>query len=324
VSHVPTAPGTHLATLRVAGTGGGVLEAALQGFAYGGTTRFAWDSEPGDWIGGGGHLVRTVADTYMWPMWMLDHMRVLVEGLEGIDGGWWGAEFAAATGQPFAPGTYTGATRWPFHEPGPGLAVDGNGHGCNKLTGQFTVHEVAFNAFGEVARFGASYEQHCEGAAPALRGDVYFRFGDATPPAPWVRDGPITSIQPSGLRAPGKGTGPTSSSRPPGIASVGRLRLVPRVFRAAPAGPAIVAARYGTRVRLSVNRKAAVRFVVKRVRGKVVGRFTRRFKAGPNGFRFRGRLGGKRLRPGRYRMVATPFSSGRRGHHDSASFRVVG
>lgn len=79
------------------------------------------------------------------------------------------------------PGTYTGATRFPFQSPTkPGLSVSGSGRGCNTLTGTFTVHEAVYNADNSVARFSADFEQHCEGKAAALRGSVRYQ---ASPPA---------------------------------------------------------------------------------------------------------------------------------------------
>ena len=53
------------------------------------------------------------------------------------------------------------------------------------------------------------------------------------------------------------------------------------------------------------------------------GSFTRAGLAGTNTFRFTGRLNGKRLRPGRYRLVATPTANGKTGRAASASFRIV-
>ena len=40
--------------------------------------------------------------------------------------------------------TYANATRYPFNGSGPGLAIYGEGRGCNTLTGSFTVTEATF------------------------------------------------------------------------------------------------------------------------------------------------------------------------------------
>jgi hypothetical protein len=85
------------------------------------------------------------------------------------------------------------------------------------------------------------------------------------------------------------------------------LRLSPRAFRAARRGPSI-SPRLGTTVAYVLASPARVRFAVQRlVRGRyrrVPGAFTHRGSSGTNSFRFSGRIRGRRLRPGRYRLVA--------------------
>ena len=58
--------------------------------------------------------------------------------MDGLD---WEAEFSTDTSYSLQPGLYTGAMRAGFGG-GPGLAIYGNGRGCNTLTGQFTVLEM--------------------------------------------------------------------------------------------------------------------------------------------------------------------------------------
>jgi aldose sugar dehydrogenase len=127
-----------------------------------------------------------------------------------------------------------------------------------------------------------------------------------------------------------------------------RLRLRPRRFRAARRGRSIISvARTSVFYRLSED--ASVRFTVERAlpgrkvgtrcrklaegnRGRrrcrrysrLRGGFTHRGKAGANGFRFSGRLRGRRLRPGGYRLVARPTDAARnRGKSVRARFRVL-
>jgi len=45
------------------------------------------------------------------------------------------------------------------------------------------VHEVAYGPAGDVLSFAADFEQHCEGAAPALFGSIHFNSGAPVPPA---------------------------------------------------------------------------------------------------------------------------------------------
>lgn len=91
---------------------------------------------------------------------------------------WWSFDFWAPNNARFVPGTtYTGATRFPFNSSSqPGLDVSGNGRGSNTLTGQFTVLQAEYNDAGALVRFSASFEQHSEGATPALRGTLRYNF----------------------------------------------------------------------------------------------------------------------------------------------------
>jgi len=107
-----------------------------------------------------------------------------VEGsVQAANGDWWHMRFAAPQGETLTTGTYDGATRYPFQDPSdPGLDVFGDGRGCNTLTGSFTVTQIAFDDAGAVQSFDADFEQHCEGAEPALRGHVH--LVSAPPPPP--------------------------------------------------------------------------------------------------------------------------------------------
>jgi hypothetical protein len=100
--------------------------------------------------------------------------------INGANGDWWSLDLAAPTGQTLQPGVYDGATRYPFNGGGAGLDVSGNGRGCNTLTGSFTIQSYKPGSNGAVEEMQASFEQHCEGAAAALRGTV--TIGNPTPP----------------------------------------------------------------------------------------------------------------------------------------------
>lgn len=72
------------------------------------------------------------------------------------------------------PGVYEMAQRYPFQQPDhPGLSISGDGRGCNTLTGRFQIHELVRDASGLV-RSLATFEQHCEGGANALRGCIRY------------------------------------------------------------------------------------------------------------------------------------------------------
>ncbi len=138
---------------------------------------------------------------------------------------------------------------------------------------------------------------------------------------------------------------------PPPVPAVTRLTRSPEGFVAASSGPSGIPANGGpgTRVDYTLNVAASVKFTVLRSRpgrkakgGRCVkattanrkaprcirlvtvpGTFTRGGGAGTNSFRFTGRLAGRKLKPGKYRLVATPSASGKTGSAASIPFRIV-
>jgi hypothetical protein len=102
--------------------------------------------------------------------------------VSGANGDWWYLDLEAPEGQTLQPGVYEGATRYPFNDGNAGLSVDGNGRGCNELTGSFAVQSYKAGTNGDVEEMQASFEQHCEGSTPAARGTV--TIGHPAPPTP--------------------------------------------------------------------------------------------------------------------------------------------
>ena len=88
----------------------------------------------------------------------------------------WSAAFETKNGVDFASGqAFTGAVRYPFNDTNAGLSISGEGRGCNMLTGSFQVQRAVFEPDGgDIARFSATFEQHCEGAKPRLVGSLYY------------------------------------------------------------------------------------------------------------------------------------------------------
>jgi uncharacterized delta-60 repeat protein len=151
----------------------------------------------------------------------------------------------------------------------------------------------------------------------------------------------------------GAGGGGTTPPPPPSDAGpvVGRLSM-PRAFAAAGRGGSIGAAgraRVGARVTYTLTEPSRVRFTVqRRARGRKVGRrcvkqtkrnskrrrctryvrvrgsFAHRGGAGTNSFKFSGRLRGRKLRLGRYRLVAIAIdAAGNRSPAKRRAFRIV-
>jgi hypothetical protein len=91
---------------------------------------------------------------------------------QGEDVQWSFLTFEAPQGQQLTPGTtYTDARRSPLAWE-PGLSVLISGRGCNELTGEFTVLDIAFTTFGDVQRFHATFKQYCEFGSVPLEGEV--------------------------------------------------------------------------------------------------------------------------------------------------------
>jgi hypothetical protein len=126
VRYVPANAGTRFATLRISDSAGTHRDVALQGFAYGGSTRVTMTSDPGDYIGQGLNWSYSIAHDDLGA----GGSRQLVGfGVNAANGDWWSADFAPAQGDILTPGTYPNATRYPFNGTGPGLDVSGNGRG---------------------------------------------------------------------------------------------------------------------------------------------------------------------------------------------------
>jgi hypothetical protein len=143
-------------------------------------------SQPGDWVGQGGsydivynssfdnvsaQIRRTLPDGQPAELlWVLDspapgnQFALLFFGTDQL-------------GIPIQPGSYSDAQRADFASPGhPGLDISFQNRGSNTLTGAFTISEVTFSAdLQTILSFVASFEQHSEGAAPALFGQFEYR-----------------------------------------------------------------------------------------------------------------------------------------------------
>ncbi|MEX0973529.1 MAG: IPT/TIG domain-containing protein [Solirubrobacterales bacterium] len=118
----------------------------------------------------------------------------------------------------------------------------------------------------------------------------------------------LYSYVPAGPPAPVAGTPP----------KLWRVTLRPRRFRAKRGAKVLFRASEPARIRVVVQRR--VRRGFRRVRGG----FNRRALAGPNSFRFRGRIRGRTLRPGAYRMLIRAIDAqGQRSKLLRRAFRIV-
>lgn len=131
-----------------------------------------FNSEPGDYIGQGIEQTWTTDDG-VFTVTGNASSNVVSINFNGTS--WWYLNFAAPKDQTLQPGHYEDASRYPFQSPTlPGLSVYGDGRGCNTSIGRFNILEISYSAEGEVDRFAADFEQHCEDAEPALFGSIRY------------------------------------------------------------------------------------------------------------------------------------------------------
>lgn len=135
------------------------------------------NSEPGDYIGQGQTQMFTPATGTFSSSSAIDNVASFSYFDTLNAGKWWHLYFASPWDTTLTPGTYLNATRWPFQADNvPGLSVSGEGRGSNGLTGQFTVLQALYDQSGRIVRFAADFEQHSEGAPPALFGQVRYNY----------------------------------------------------------------------------------------------------------------------------------------------------
>jgi len=123
-------------------------------------------SEPGDYIGQGQTNLYQAPPTTV-SVWRRDWDQ----SIDVSFGDWW-LSLAARGNQPLATGAYEMAARSSFRGTSAGLDFSGQGRGCNTVQGRFSVLEVAYDSGGSVTKLAVNFEEHCEGLAPALYGEL--------------------------------------------------------------------------------------------------------------------------------------------------------
>lgn len=141
-----------------------------------------YNSDPGDWIGGGQTRFLTNHSGQL-TISNLEKNKLTVHysGTEHDRSVWWNLDLVAPEGENLAPGLYENATRAAFKPPsGNGLNFSGSGRGCNTLIGSFEIFEIEFTESTDkwgnpqlaVSTLAVNFTQYCEGREPALRGKV--------------------------------------------------------------------------------------------------------------------------------------------------------
>ncbi|MFK0170393.1 hypothetical protein ACIQU5_16445 [Streptomyces sp. NPDC090306] len=130
---------------------------------------YAYTSDAGDYIGAGGKATYTGSTSTFSAGPYGDGVRYAVSGKRDD----WSATLTPPTGEQFQVGRTYQAER--FASTGTaGLDVDGDGRGCNAVTGELTVTKLGLDADGTVKAFAATFVQHCEGGEPALHGTIHY------------------------------------------------------------------------------------------------------------------------------------------------------
>lgn len=159
-------------------------------------------SDSGDYIGAGLEYSYSNADSQITVTANGARLTISVRG----DESWTGDFQLPDTYSELQPGTYGNLERYPFHDPAVGgLNWSGEGRGCNTLTGSIIIDSVTYDG-PTLAAIDLQFEQHCEGGAPALHGEVHWDIDDPTRPP-----GPV-SPPPAGLWEPAAGVTPSSGN----------------------------------------------------------------------------------------------------------------
>jgi len=138
-------------------------------------TSLTMSSAPGDYVGQGqAYNLTPGTGTFSASVNGGNGVSINYQGF--TPGDFWSLDFAAPNSQPLAVGTYLNATRFPFESPSvPGLAIYGDGRGCNMDFGSFSVLQIVYGPNNTVTAFDATFTQYCESltAAP-LTGEIRY------------------------------------------------------------------------------------------------------------------------------------------------------
>ena len=147
--------------------------------AAGSITALAIDSEPGDMVGQGQQL-EYAPPTSQFSVATFEPGWTFVQVLGAAGGDFWNMTLRAAGPEALAVGTYDNAQRLP-DAAHPGLDIGGQGRGCNTSTGSFVISELERDGTGNVTTLAVSFEQHCEGDAAALFGELRYQASTGYP-----------------------------------------------------------------------------------------------------------------------------------------------
>lgn len=146
------------------------------------------NSDAGDSIGLGGERLFTSADADLVGWLTPEYQERWFQGLvvQGDYATWWRVDFTAPPGTALSEGSYLDVVAaqksLSYSSDRPGLAISSEGRACSEVTGAFDVDELSFWPNGELRIFQVTFEQHCEGRAPALHGRFRLETPEPLPP----------------------------------------------------------------------------------------------------------------------------------------------
>ena len=129
-------------------------------------------SDPEDFVGRGRSMTFTLENSLFQANVANNgaYLSIVIRPRTGVSPVWTFI-VTSPNGSSITPGTYS-TIRSPLSN---SWSADfgGDGRGCQRITGRLVVHAFDFIAVNQALKhFRASFEQHCEGAAPVLRGEV--------------------------------------------------------------------------------------------------------------------------------------------------------
>lgn len=175
-------------------------------------------SDVGDFVGGGGNYSYTNENAVFEIFADGGVLSLKVMG----DEDWRGFFYMPASMTQVQKGTYIDLLGAPLHDPATGgFNLGGQGRGCGRHTDWFKVDDVVYAA-GQLVSVDIRFEQHCNGLAPALRGQLHWNANDATRPPGPVNPPPVGLWQPAPGSTPASGNYVYTVSDPQDVVGLGR------------------------------------------------------------------------------------------------------
>jgi len=142
-------------------------------------------SEPGDPVGGGQTLTLTEPASPFASFSFFGYGASIAVGPPSGDR--WLLDFQAPFDGPLVTGDYPNAVvAGSSHGASPGLSAAFGAAACPTLTGRFRIKQISVNDDFTLGAFWAVFEQRCEGASGALRGEIRINVS-----APVILDAPL-------------------------------------------------------------------------------------------------------------------------------------